>query len=617
MKKTIAIFLTVLLALTMGMSAFAEETSGQSDSLVVANATKLSGYFFTELWGNNTSDQDVRAMLHGLETVTWTEEPQFDINSTVVKSVKDLAYKNGDRSMHIELNENLRYSDGTEITAADYVFSILLQASPELKELGASEGAYKWVYGYEAYHNGEKDTFEGVNIIDKYTFALHVRKDALPYFYQNALIRVYPYPISEILPGCEVENTSRGARIKGEYNAQTLEDTLFNVIDGYASHPSVVSGPYKLVSYDAESGEARFEKNEYFPGNYQNQTANIEKVTLKWANPDTIVDEMKAGEVDLLDKVVSREQMKALTDAGLTRELYARRGYGYLSFACEDNRVCADQKVRQAIAYAVDAETFIDQYFGSYGYPVYSYYGQGQWMVGVVNGIVTPKQMTANEAKRLGELTLDNLNHYDFDLEKARSLLDEAGWNLNAEGGEYESGVRYRKVNDELQPLEIRWAKTSDGKAADALAGIIAPAFEEIGIQLTITEMPFTQVLSQYYRLEEREYDMFFLATNFADVFDPTRIVSSAESDQGVNNTTGIVDEKLYQLAVDMARVKPLEFVTYLEKWQAFQEYYNEVLPTVPIYSDVYADFIGPRLTNFHITDYANWATAILYANFE
>lgn len=617
MKKTIAIFLTVLLALTMGMSAFAEETSGQSDSLVVANATKLSGYFFTELWGNNTSDQDVRAMLHGLETVTWTEEPQFDINNTVVKSVKDLAYKNGDRSMHIELNENLRYSDGTEITAADYVFSILLQASPELKELGASEGAYKWVYGYEAYHNGEKDTFEGVNIIDKYTFALHVRKDALPYFYQNALIRVYPYPISEILPGCEVENTSRGARIKGEYNAQTLEDTLFNVIDGYASHPSVVSGPYKLVSYDAESGEARFEKNEYFPGNYQNQTANIEKVTLKWANPDTIVDEMKAGEVDLLDKVVSREQMKALTDAGLTRELYARRGYGYLSFACEDDRVCADQKVRQAIAYAVDAETFIDQYFGSYGYPVYSYYGQGQWMVGVVNGIVTPKQMTANEAKRLGELTLDNLNHYDFDLEKAKSLLDEAGWNLNAEGGEYESGVRYRKVNDELQPLEIRWAKTSDGKAADALAGVIAPAFEEIGIQLTITEMPFTQVLSQYYRLEEREYDMFFLATNFADVFDPTRIVSSAESDQGVNNTTGIADEKLYQLAVDMARVKPLEFVTYLEKWQAFQEYYNEVLPTVPIYSDVYADFIGPRLTNFHITDYANWATAILYANFE
>ncbi|MDO4829436.1 MAG: ABC transporter substrate-binding protein, partial [Clostridia bacterium] len=593
MKKTIAIFLTVLLALTMGMSAFAEETSGQSDSLVVANATKLSGYFFTELWGNNTSDQDVRAMLHGLETVTWTEEPQFDINNTVVKSVKDLAYKNGDRSMHIELNENLRYSDGTEITAADYVFSILLQASPELKELGASEGAYKWVYGYEAYHNGEKDTFEGVNIIDKYTFALHVRKDALPYFYQNALIRVYPYPISEILPGCEVENTSRGARIKGEYNAQTLEDTLFNVIDGYASHPSVVSGPYKLVSYDAESGEARFEKNEYFPGNYQNQTANIEKVTLKWANPDTIVDEMKAGEVDLLDKVVSREQMKALTDAGLTRELYARRGYGYLSFACEDDRVCADQKVRQAIAYAVDAETFIDQYFGSYGYPVYSYYGQGQWMVGVVNGIVTPKQMTANEAKRLGELTLDNLNHYDFDLEKAKSLLDEAGWNLNAEGGEYESGVRYRKVNDELQPLEIRWAKTSDGKAADALAGIIAPAFEEIGIQLTITEMPFTQVLNQYYRLEEREYDMFFLATNFADVFDPSKTFSPDESDQGVNNTTGIVDEKLYQLAVDMARVKPLEFVTYLEKWQAFQEYYNEVLPTVPIYSDVYADFIG------------------------
>lgn len=617
MKKTIAIFLTVLLALTMGMSAFAEEASGQSDSLVVANATKLSGYFFTELWGNNTSDQDVRAMLHGLETVTWTEEPQFEVNSTVVKSVKDLAYQNGDRSMHIRLNENLRYSDGTEVTAADYVFSILLQASPQLKELGASEGAFKWVYGYEAYHNGETDIFEGVRVIDKYTFSLRVCKEYLPYFYQNTLIRVQPYPISEILPGCEVENTTRGAHIKGDYTAQTLEDTLFDAADGYVSHPSVVSGPYRLVSYDAESGEARFEKNEYFPGNYEGQKASIEKVTLKWANPDTIVDEMKAGEVDLLDKAVSREQIRALNEAGFTRELYARRGYGYLSFACEDDRVCADKRVRQAIAYAVDSETFIDQYFGGYGYPVYSYYGQGQWMVGVVNGIVTPKKMTGYEENRLNALTLDNLNHYDYDLEKAKSLLNEAGWNLNAEGGAYESGVRYRRVNDELQPLEIRWAKTSDGKAADVLADILAPAFEEIGIQLTITEMPFTQVLSQYYRLEEREYDMFFLATNFADVFDPSKSFSTAQSDQGVNNTTGIVDEKLYQLAVDMARVKPLEFVTYLEKWQAFEEYYNEVLPTVPIYSDVYADFFSDRLTDFHITDYANWPTAILYAAFK
>ncbi len=617
MKKTIAIFLTVLLALTMGMGAFAEETSGQRDSLVVANATKLSGYFFTELWGNNTSDQDVRAMLHGLETVTWTEEPQFDINNTVVESVKNVGYKNGDRSFQITLNENLRYSDGTPITAADYVFSILLQASPELTELGASEGAYSWLYGYEAYHSGETDTFEGVMLKDEYSFSLRVSKDALPYFYQNALIRVYPYPISEILPGCEVEMTEFGARISGEYDADTLAYTLFDETEGYVSHPSVVSGPYTLVSYDAESGEAQFEKNEYFPGNYQGQTANIEKVTLKWADPDTIVDEMKAGAVDLLDKAVSAEQIHELTDAGFDKELYARRGYGFLSFACEDDRVCADQRVRQAIAYAVDTETFISEYLGSYGYPVYSYYGQGQWMVGVVNGVVAPEQMTDREERHLNALTLDNLNPYDFDLEKAKSLLDEAGWNLNAEGGAYESGVRYRKVDDELQPLEIRWAKTSDGKAADTLAGIIAPAFEEIGIQLTITEMPFTQMLNQYYRLEEREYDMFFLATNFADVFDPSKNFSLDESDQGVSNTTGIADEKLYQLAVDMARVKPLEFVTYLEKWQAFQEYYNEVLPTVPIYSDVYADFTSDRLTDFHITDYANWATAILYANFE
>ena len=75
MKKLLAYFLALLITLT-GVAALAEEPldAAQSvaaqaeavyDELVVGVTTALSGGFFTDMWGNNTSDIDVRLLLHG------------------------------------------------------------------------------------------------------------------------------------------------------------------------------------------------------------------------------------------------------------------------------------------------------------------------------------------------------------------------------------------------------------------------------------------------------------------------------------------------------------------------------------------------------------------------
>ena len=51
---------------------------------LVGSGTEVSGNFFTDMWGNNTSDIDVRAMLHGYATVAWTNEASYIPDATAV-----------------------------------------------------------------------------------------------------------------------------------------------------------------------------------------------------------------------------------------------------------------------------------------------------------------------------------------------------------------------------------------------------------------------------------------------------------------------------------------------------------------------------------------------------
>jgi hypothetical protein len=53
-----------------------------------------------------------------------------------------------------------------------------------------------------------------------------------------------------------------------------------------------------------------------------------------------------------------------------------------------------------------------------------------------------------------------------------------------------------------------------------------------------------------------------------------------------------------------------------VKKWIAFQEKYNEVLPTIPVYSNVYFDFLTNELQNYFITAQVTWSQAIVMAYF-
>ena len=75
MKRFSALMLAILLLMTQSLALTAEATEADEqktfEQLVVGNATQMQGYFFTEMWGNSTTDIDVRLLLHGYNLVNW------------------------------------------------------------------------------------------------------------------------------------------------------------------------------------------------------------------------------------------------------------------------------------------------------------------------------------------------------------------------------------------------------------------------------------------------------------------------------------------------------------------------------------------------------------------
>lgn len=613
--------------------AQARTRSEEPVHITVGNATKVSGMFFSSQFGNNTSDIDVRYMLHGYNAVYWSTQLDFLTDPTVVEELVTGADANGDKVYTVKLNQDLVWNDGvTPVKAADYVFALLLQTSDEFTAIGASTGVWTHVVGYDEYAAGKTELLAGVHLIDDWTYSITVKNEFLPYFYELDYLFFSPVPISAIAPGCEVADDGDGAYIRNIdssvkdpiYTAELLRTTVLDPETGYLSHPSLTCGPYDLVSYDRETGYVEFKINEYYKGNWEGVTPYIDYVTLKPVAIDTMIQEELDGTCDVLNKVVDGDViiqgLTELTD-GFGRLNYPRLGYGYIGLSIEKNGPQQFEKVRQALAYMIDDETFVEEFLQGFGITVQGFYGLGQWMTLAAMGSIRPEDLTEEETALWDSFTLDDLNKYLIDYQKALELLIEDGWTLNEQGEPFNAEtdtVRCKMVNGELMKLSFLFGKTANNVAAQMMVDQLTTAFAEVGAELIVEEAPFMEILADYQRDNgERKYDLSFLATNFVASFDPyyhfvddDRVVSKV-------NLSGLVDDELIELAWQMHITEPNDVTTYEQRWLAFQKRYNEVLPTIPLYSNIYFDFYNDCLKNYSTAAEFDWPVALLYSYWE
>jgi peptide/nickel transport system substrate-binding protein len=223
----------------------------------------------------------------------------------------------------------------------------------------------------------------------------------------------------------------------------------------------VGTGPFKFKDRVAGSYIA-FEPNPKYHGG----APKLSSLTQKYV-PDqqTLFAQFQTGEVDVYDNQgippLLYQRAKALPGSKI--ELNPNPFVEFIYFNCGKPQF-EDKRVRKALYMAVDRKGWIDAVY--YGVPVPSL------------SYLPPSHWAYNKA----------LVYPGYDPHKAADLLDEAGWNLGADGVRAKDGVR----------LAFTMSTTAGNKAREQAQQLVQQNFKKINVEMTIKNMPASVVWGDY-----------------------------------------------------------------------------------------------------------------------
>jgi ABC-type transport system substrate-binding protein len=171
---------------------------------------------------------------------------------------------------------------------------------------------------------------------------------------------------------------------------------------------------------------------------------------------------LAGGDVDWKYSLTADGYAQLRENAGVKFALYPDFGYYGLMFNLRDGRLFADKAVRQAVAYCIDKEATVEAATDGQGVPVYADIPPASWAYN------------------------PDVPRYEYDVEKANQLLDEAGWTMG------DDGVR---VNADGKRLETHILLRAGRPDRTKFMQLLADQVKDCGINLTLEEADFGTVL--------------------------------------------------------------------------------------------------------------------------
>ena len=588
MKKMLSLLLVGLMAVSM--TGCGKSSSNEDRTLIIGSEKFSQAFLNSEALGNSAYDKNVRDMIYGYETYAVNSNGEFQLNETAIKKVDTKEEKVGDvtnKTYTFTLNDGLKFSDGSEVTADDYLFHIMIAASPEFKENGDSTGEY--LYGYADYHNGKSKNFKGLKKIDDKTFSLTIDGTLLPYFWETSFVAVRPDSMKTLAgKDAKLESSDDGVSFVGDMGAAVTKWTTDEM-----KNPSVSSGPYKFVSY--ENGQVKLEINENFAGDPRGDKPSIKNIVLKEINSSTDMDTLIKGEIDILNDAIEGDKIqKGLEEKKLQSVNFDRNGYGTFAYKCNFGPT-KEAEVRRALNFIIDKDELVKNVTGGYGTTLNSEYYTAQWVY----------------TKAKSDLEKSLKYNYAFSLDKANEQLDQSSYRFEKDGKtpfDAEKAAKgekdYYRYNSKGEILQINHLGTENNAVTDNLELMLTQNAPKVGIKFTLTRTDFDGLMQNYYfdtQLKESEkiYHTFNLGSNYSDAPDPYYASFSSDYVNTTANAYRIADKKLDALMQDLRHTVATDRDGFLKKWIAYEQYYNELLPMAPLYANTYYCFADKDLEGF------------------
>ena len=410
-KKNLALLLALVLVMSTVLTACGGNAGG-------SNANATDGFTFTACVGSepdtidpalNSAVDGAILCIHGFEGLM-TQDTD-GVSMTYGQAESHTVSEDG-LVYTFTLREGLKWSDGSAVTANDFVYSWNRAVNPTT----AADYAYMFesIEGYDEAAEGNGS----LNVVaqDDRTLVITL-KAVTPYFLELCAFPTF-FPVQQ----AAVEANP----------------------DGWATDPSsyVGNGPYKLVEWVHDS-YMLYEQNE----NYWN-VENLGPDAIKFVlmdDPGSQLAAYETGELLVIEDVPTDEIKSLSGNADFYKE--GQIGTYYVSYNTQ-NEILSNPLVRKALTLAVDRQ-YICEEIGQAGQ--------------VPAGAFAPMGLTdADASKEFREVGGDYYDPYDYEgnLELAKAALAEAGY-PNGEGLPvfeylYNEGGQHDIIGQALQNM---WAQ--------------------------------------------------------------------------------------------------------------------------------------------------------------
>ena len=344
----------------------------------------------------------------------------------------------------VHIDDAATWSDGTPVTADDVVYTALRLASPVIGNTAMMYYVFEGV-GDDGFVEEGAESIDGIQKVDDKTVQFTTKEEMPITTFENSYAR---YLLT--LPKHVIE----------QYSEEELSTA------DWFNHPDVVSGPFIVTDFDVDHYISYEANKDYWKG-----APKIDKLNIKIVDGSQLYAGLQSGEIDITQQTMSdipQEDYESIDALENVDVVYGSPVTNQSVFIQTKN--VPDVKVRQAMLYAIDRQQILEELLNGHGE--------------IVDGFLSSASPFYD----------DSLTPISYDPEKAKALLEEAGW-------------------DGSQTIRF-YVNSGDSTFVNA-ASIIAAEWAAVGIKAEIQTVDFATLMSV---AGTEDYDVLAVQYTYAPV---------------------------------------------------------------------------------------------------
>jgi len=501
--------------------------------------------WFNPLMATNTYDQYVNHLV--FEGLIW--------NNVAGEPIPVLAthweISNNNRTYTFFLDPRATFSDGRPLTAYDVSFTHHVMGHPLYE--GSRFNHVQDLVGVNEFRDGEVDHIEGIRIIDDHTIEFtHV-----------------------VASPQHIWNFAFGILCREHYAFDTWDQFLEQTLNPLGSGPFILTD---IVFQGYGFERIVFERND----NHRNaDSINLAGIVMRhvW---DSFA-ELSTGGIDIAMIQANTDALDATRAAdSLWYNLFVANTLRHVTFNTTREHL-SDHRVRQALAYAFDTEAYIIADTGSLD------------LRAVGNSPFSPVSWAFPG--------VGALNNYNFNMERAHQLMDEAGWLMADNGFRYKDGERFR----------IHWLIYPEAVWPSIITDMAYHSWGELGVEIDVEMHDFATIqwLASVPPAGEGQFDVFQMGWNMA--IDPDLrggLWDATGTEEGAFFSSGFTHPRLMELIeLGATTMNQTERTRIYHEIAQITNYY---LPIWVLSNGTQLWAFDERVNNLEVGAFLTWPNAVI-----